>query len=298
MCSLKTIIWVYILVCVFLFLPAVCTVREDQTSSVSGVPSPRFVLFVFWKVFICSCVLSVPRQGSRRSSSCLSPRQVGVGVRRDRRECRESVGRDALMPADRGRYPPPAVALPSPPAGCLVPGLPLPQARRSREITPPARLWLKPAGSPLTQARRIAADSSPPDRRWLKPAGSPLTNARRPPLSLAPWILSTTRQECRVYVWLCPQEHFNLPCHVHRDSSGAGGSSCCGHGGHSSRLPPCRRSGSGCWGTLWGPLTPRHAQRKPQLPSQPRRASCSCGLSCPVPVCLAPVGCPVLFVCV
>ncbi len=45
----------------------------------------------------------------------------------------------ALMPADRGRYPPPAVALPSPPAGCLVPGLPLPQARRSREITPPDR---------------------------------------------------------------------------------------------------------------------------------------------------------------
>ncbi len=45
----------------------------------------------------------------------------------------------ALMPADRGRYPPPAVALPSPPAGCLVPGLPLPQAHRSREITPPDR---------------------------------------------------------------------------------------------------------------------------------------------------------------
>ncbi len=45
----------------------------------------------------------------------------------------------ALMPADRRRYPPPAVAIPSPPAGCLVPRLPLPQARRSREITPPDR---------------------------------------------------------------------------------------------------------------------------------------------------------------
>ncbi len=83
-----------------------------------------------------------------------------------------------------------------------------------------------------------------------------------------------------------------MSCLVHGDSSGAGGSSCCGHGGHSSHLSPCRWSGSGCWGTLWGPLTPRHAQRKPQLPSQPRRASC--GLSCPVPVCLAPEGCPVL----
>ncbi len=46
----------------------------------------------------------------------------------------------ALMRVDRGRYPPPAVAIPSPPAGSLVSGLPLPQARRSLEITPPARL--------------------------------------------------------------------------------------------------------------------------------------------------------------
>ncbi len=53
-----------------------------------------------------------------------SPLQVGVGVRRDRRECRESSGREPS----------------SPPAACLVPGLPLPQARRSREITPPDRL--------------------------------------------------------------------------------------------------------------------------------------------------------------
>ncbi len=52
-----------------------------------------------------------------------------------------------------------------------------------------------------------------------------------------------------------------LSCLVHGDSSGAGGSSCCGHGGHSSRLPPCRGGGSG-----------------------------SCGMSCPVCLCLAPEG--------
>ncbi len=173
------------------------------------------------------------------------------------------------MPADRGRYPPPAVAIPSPLAGSLVPGLPLPQARRSREITPPARRWLNahrltsdsmPAGPPLTQC--------PLDRRWLKPAGSPLTHARRPPLTLAPWIESTRHGlESRVCVLLCPQEHINqvLSSLVHGDSSGAGGSSCCGRGGHSSCLPPCR--GSGCWGTLWGPLMSCHAQKKPQLPS-------------------------------
>ncbi len=161
-------------------------------------------------------------------------------------------------------------------AGC---GYPKPASwfsgsRGAAPPSPPAHRWLN--------ARRPAADSSPPDRRWIKPAGSPLTHARRSPLTLAPWIQSTCHgQESRVCVLLCPQEHFNqvLSCLVCGDSSGAG---------VSSRLPPCRRSGSGCWGTLWGPLTPRHAQRKPLLPSSPRRASCSCGMSCPV--CLAPEG--------
>ncbi len=144
--SLKTIILSLLLVCMSLFLPAVCTVTEDQTQTVSGTHSPRFV-FRFWKsfiLFLCLCFVS-------RDKRVRWPR--------------------TLMPADRGRYRPPAVAIPSPPAGSLVPGLPLPQARRSREITPLARRWLKPAGPPLTQARRPAADSSPPDRRWLMPAG-------------------------------------------------------------------------------------------------------------------------------
>ncbi len=73
--------------------------RPDLT--VSGAPSPRFVLFVFWKVFICSC-LSVPWQGSRHSSSRLSPLQDGMGVRRDRRECRESSGREPSCPPIAG----------------------------------------------------------------------------------------------------------------------------------------------------------------------------------------------------
>ncbi len=57
--------------------------------------------------------------------------------------------------------------------------------------------------------------------------------------------------------------------------------------GDSSRLPPCRRSGSGCWGPLWGPLTPRQAKKKPQLPSLAKEGFLFLwdGLSCPV--CLA-----------
>ncbi len=76
-----------------------------------------------------------------------------------------------------------------------------------------------------------------------------------------------------------------MSCLVRGDSLGVGGSSGCGHGGHFQLLAsPCRWSGSGCWGTLWGPLNPGHAQRKPQHPS-----SALGGL--PVPV-----GCPVLCV--
>ncbi len=160
------------------------------------------------------------------------------------------------------------------------------KARRiAADSCPSDRRWLMPTGSPLTHARRIAADSCPPDHRWLKPTGSALTHARWPPLSIAPWIESTRHgQECRVSVLLCPQEHFNHHVGlVHGDSSGEGGSSCCGHGGHSSRLPPCRGGGSGCWGTLWGPWC--HVMPRGSLSFQASPG----GL-------LVPVGCPVLSV--
>ncbi len=170
--------------------------RPDLT--VSGAPSPRFVLFVFSSFYLFQCFVS---RGKR--------------VRWPR----------ALMPADRGRYPPLAMAIPSLPAGSLVPGLPLPQARRSQEITPPARLWLN--------ARRIAADSCPPA------AANP-----------SPWIQSTRHgQECRA---MSPESWFLslvLPSGtvlmylvglVHGDSSGAGGS-CSGRGGHFQPPAPLLR---------------------------------------------------------
>ncbi len=134
------------------------------------------------------------------------------------------------------------MAIPSPPAGSLVPGLPLPQARRSREMTPPSAAHRSRRSREMTppsaaqRARRSremtppsahrprrsreddaavrgsprpavdgrsrhqpAADSMPAGRR---PAGSPLTHARRPPLTLVPWIQSTSRP--------------GVPCHVPR----------------------------------------------------------------------------------
>ncbi len=165
-------------------------------------------------------MLSVPRQGSRHSSFRPSPCQVGVGVRRDRRE---SAGREpSCLPIAGDLFGPPAVAIPSPPAGCPVPGLPLPQARRSREITPPS------AAHPARRLREITPPSTAhPARlsreivaairgRSLPPSvahpGPPFAgdHAAGSPLTQAPWIQSTcSGQECRVYVLLCPQEHFN-----------------------------------------------------------------------------------------
>ncbi len=155
--------------------------QKTRPNTVSGAPSPRFV-FCFLKSFyfvpqFCVCPaawkspLVIPAIAHCKSAwevggiaaSAASPLAASPHARRSREI-------SAL----------PAVALPSPPAGFLVPGLPLPQARRSREITPPDRCWLNarrsasdsmPAGPPLTLC--------PPDRRWLKPARSPLTQARR-----------------------------------------------------------------------------------------------------------------------
>ncbi len=91
--------------------------------------------------FVPVCLFCVPRQGSRHSSIRPSPRQVGVGVRRD---------------------PPPAVAIPSPPAGCLFPGLPLPQARRSREITPPSAGKANPPTVAPSSHAGVRSSPSPP----------------------------------------------------------------------------------------------------------------------------------------
>ncbi len=105
--ALSCLVWIkdyYLSLCPRLRVPVPpsCVHRDRRPDlTVSGAPSPRFVLFVFWKVFICSC-LSVPWQGSRHSSSRLSPLQDGVGDRRDRCECRESSGREPSCPPIAG----------------------------------------------------------------------------------------------------------------------------------------------------------------------------------------------------
>ncbi len=71
-------------------VPPSCVHRDRRPDlTVSGAPSPRFV-FLFSKVFCFDLFVSVPRQGSRHPSFRPSPRQDGVGVRRDRRYSKPS----------------------------------------------------------------------------------------------------------------------------------------------------------------------------------------------------------------
>ncbi len=94
MLSLKTIILKYFLVCVFLVSP--CCVHRDRRpdQTVSVVPSPRFVLFVF------SSVLFVPVFCPSRQPSC--PPFAGV------------YAAFAALPSRGSReFTPPFAALPS-----------------------------------------------------------------------------------------------------------------------------------------------------------------------------------------
>ncbi len=191
MLSLKTIILKYFLVCVFLVSP--CCVhrnrRPDQTVSV--VPSPRFVLFVFFKcVILFPCF--VPRGKRVRSPRALMPAVRGSLRRRSRLfhpAVRGSLRRRSRLshPAVRGssrrrsRLSHPAVRGSSRRRSRLShPAVRGSSRRRSRIIQPSVpRGWrLHPW---LTLAHRPASDSMP--------AGLPLTqcppaclwlNARRP----------------------------------------------------------------------------------------------------------------------
>ncbi len=125
---------------------------------------------------------------------------------------------------DRGRYPP------RPRLSKLAAHSSPPSAGRTSQ--PADRGSLKSRRHPqLTQARRRSREIDAAVRGSPKPAAvrGSLTSSRpllslecmwqacRPPLTQAqvPWIQSTRHgQECRVYVLLCPQEHFNLPCRV------------------------------------------------------------------------------------
>ncbi len=149
--------------------------------TVSGAPSPRFVLFVFWIVFICSCIcLSRGKEVATRPPAiahCRTAWEFGG----DRCECRESscppiawdIRHRRCSPKPAGGLPSSRVAAPpgAPFAGDHATGSPLTQC-------PPDRRWLMPAGLPLTQAHRIGADSCPLAAAYPSPVESPHVTAR------------------------------------------------------------------------------------------------------------------------
>ncbi len=90
-------------------VPPSCVHRDRRPDlNVSGAPSPRFV-FCFLKSFYFVPVCLSRGMEVATHYSRLSPLQVGVGVRRIATSAQVHWLR-ALMPADRGRYPPPRVA--------------------------------------------------------------------------------------------------------------------------------------------------------------------------------------------
>ncbi len=163
MSPLKSIIWVYVLVCVSLFLPAVCTVTEDQTTKVSGAPSPRFVRFLksFYFVPVCLSrgkeVATHPSALARVKSawefgrivaSAASPLAASPPARRSR----------GISAAVRGSPSPPFAGDDAAVRGSPSPPFTGDDAAVRGSPSPPF------AGDD-TPARRPAAASSPPDRR-------------------------------------------------------------------------------------------------------------------------------------
>ncbi len=144
--------------------------RPDPT--VSGAHSPRFV-FRFSKVFcfvlVCFSrgkeVATRPSALARVKSAwefggiAASPLATSPPARRSR----------GISAAVRGSQPRHSH-----------------RAHRSREFMPTSAAHRARRSREMTSLS--AAHPRPPDRRWLKPAGSPLTQAHRPPLTLAPWI--------------------------------------------------------------------------------------------------------------
>ncbi len=167
MLSLKTIILKYFLVCVFLVSPC-CghrNRRPDQTVSV--VPSPRFVLFVFSSVlfvpeFCPSCSRFAGVYAAVRGSPI--PRFAGLHARRSReftppfaalpsRGSREFTPSFAALPSSGSReFTPPFAALPSRCSRLSHPAVRGSSRRRSRLSHPAVR------GS----CRRRSRELSPP----------------------------------------------------------------------------------------------------------------------------------------
>ncbi len=222
MLSLKTIILKYFLVCLFLLSPCCGHRNRRPDLTVSVVPSPRFVLFVFSSVLFvpvfCPSRQASPHAASphARRSREFTPPFAALPSRGSReftppfaalpsRGSREFTPPFAALPSRGSRdFMPPFAALPSRGSRDFMPPFAAQPSRRSRELTPPfaaqpsRRSWEftppfadQPALSSLEMTPPSTANPSPPACLWLNarrpasdsmPAGLPLTQC--PPACL------------------------------------------------------------------------------------------------------------------
>ncbi len=164
----------------FLVPPVVCR-RPDLNSKRRLLTSFCFVNFL--KVFVCSCV-SVPRQGSRCSSSRPSLLQVGVGVRH---MCRESAGRESLKSAAVCSSLKPAVRgdINAAVRGTLKPAFhgEITAAVRGSKVKFAGCVSLKPPAAALSSPPSAVLSSTPPSAAHSSP---PAAADSSPPPSAAP----------------------------------------------------------------------------------------------------------------
>ncbi len=145
-------------------VPPSCVHRDRRPDlTVCGAHSPRFV-FHFQKSFVLFlfCLFRGKEVAAHHPAiaHCKSAWEFG-GIVASPLAASPHARRSREISAAGGGSPKPAGWLPSSRVAAPFAG---DHARRPASDS-------MPAGSPLTQARRIAADSCPPDRRWLKPAG-------------------------------------------------------------------------------------------------------------------------------
>ncbi len=137
MSSLKTIILKCILICVFLVSP--CCVHRDRRPdlTVSVVPSPRFVLFVFSSPWFVP-VFCPSRQASPLAASPHA-RHSRLSHPAVRGSSREFTPPFAAQRSHRSwEFTPPFAAQPSRRSWELTPPLADQPAHRSQEMTPPS----------------------------------------------------------------------------------------------------------------------------------------------------------------
>ncbi len=257
-----------------------------------------FVLFIFWKFLFGSCLcLSRGKEVADRNPA--QAHWYSERVWRDRCECRESLKptavRGTLKPAIHGEINAAVRGSKVKFVGCrslntAVCGTLKPAVRG--EINATVRGSLLRAAIRGSPKPACSSCGKPAGRCWLKPrtrssgSSSPVSARSAVPRSRGSSSLVPARSAILSLVVPTGTVLINLVLSVMSMETRLGQAAPLVV---AAEAIPSRGSGGGCWVTLWGPLTSRHARKKPQLPSLAQRGL-PVSVGCPVSVCLDPEG--------